>query len=448
MKALIFVPGIMGTELFLGDEKLWPPKPLETQFGYKRIDKLLEKNLRVGKIIDKVLCIGFYDEILDQIARLGYTEGSAEKRVYPFAYDWRLDLEKTAEMLASRIASAHADGASEIVIAAHSMGGLVSRLVLENTRYRHEPWFDKIKSFVALATPHRGAPLALARVLGLDTALGINKADFKRIASSRDFPSGYQLLPAPGEDCCWDLSTAGVHAVDIYEPQVAQKLGLDDWLLGRVRFMHDTFKAAGRPQGVRYFSFAGTGHETVTRVNIFERNQKFDTEDMVVTRTRDAGDGTVPFWSSLLPETQRHVAVNEHITVFTGEPFKRVFFRLFGVDIGMPLEALGGALAQEAAAPRLSIPTQVIEEGYSFEMVLLFGSPVSELDGRLTLAKLDDDGQSDAPPQTLNDLRYQGPNILQLRFDLPGIAAPGFYELCFECGQDAATIRFAVAQTS
>ena len=448
MKALIFVPGIMGTELFLGDEKLWPPKPLETQFGYKRIDKLLDKNLRVGKIIDKVLCIGFYDEILDQLANLGYAEGNADKRLYPFAYDWRLDLETTAELLAARISSAYADGASEIFITAHSMGGLVSRLVLENTRYRNEPWFSTIKSFVALATPHRGAPLALARVLGLDTALGICKEDFKRITASRDFPSGYQLLPAPGEDCCWDLSTANVNAVDIYEPSMATMLGLDDWLLNRARFLHDTFKAAGRPHGVRYFSFAGTGHETVTRVNIFERNKQFAAEDMIVTRTRDTGDGTVPFWSSLLPETQRHVAVNEHTTVFTGEPFKRVFFRLFGVDIGMPVEALEEALTREPVAPRLSMPTQVIEVGHSFELVLLFGSSVSGLDGSLTLAPLDDDGLPKAPAQTLNDLSYQGPDIQQLRFDLPGIAAPGFYELRFEEGQNAASIRFAVAKTS
>ena len=37
MHVVITVPGIMGTELLLGDERVWPPTPLETQLGYKRI---------------------------------------------------------------------------------------------------------------------------------------------------------------------------------------------------------------------------------------------------------------------------------------------------------------------------------------------------------------------------------------------------------------------------
>ena len=63
MHAVIVVPGIMGTELFLpgsasaADEKIWPPTALETQFGYKRRDKLASPRAVPGQIITNVLCL-------------------------------------------------------------------------------------------------------------------------------------------------------------------------------------------------------------------------------------------------------------------------------------------------------------------------------------------------------------------------------------------------------
>jgi hypothetical protein len=84
------VPGIMGTEVFsAGGEKLWPPKPLETQFGYGRIDKLLGDGVRHGGIIEEVACFDVYGSLLAQFAELGFTQKGNEKRIYSFPYDWR-----------------------------------------------------------------------------------------------------------------------------------------------------------------------------------------------------------------------------------------------------------------------------------------------------------------------------------------------------------------------
>jgi phospholipase A1 len=79
---------------------------------------------------------------------------------------------------------------------------------------------------------------------------------------------------------------------------------------------------------------------------------------MVVTRTEDAGDGTVPFWSALPRAVQKQVVVNEHSKIFHGMSFNRVFYRLLGGDLGVPLESLG--LQEKIKAVRLSIPTPVI----------------------------------------------------------------------------------------
>jgi phospholipase A1 len=158
MKAVVFVPGIMGTELLTGaGEKLWPPKPLETQFGYGRTYELLGDDVRHGGIIENVVCFDVYGSLLKQFVELGFQQDGSEKRLYPFPYDWRLDLEHTAEGLASKLDTVNSDGARDIYLVAHSMGGLISRLVLETGTYANRPWFKKIRTFIAMATPHQGA---------------------------------------------------------------------------------------------------------------------------------------------------------------------------------------------------------------------------------------------------------------------------------------------------
>jgi len=446
MKAIVFVPGIMGSELFSGSgEKLWPPKPLETQFGYDRVDKLLGDDVRHGGIIENVMCFDFYGSLLTQFADLGFQQNGTGKRLYPFPYDWRLDLERTAERLADELGAADTDGAQEIHLVAHSMGGLVSRLVLETRTYANRPWFGKIKTFIALATPHQGAPLALARVLGLDSTLGISKSDFRKLASDPRYPSGYQLLPAPNEAACWSKNDLAVGAVDIYDPATATGLGLNSQLLARARFLHDSLAQGAAPAHVRYFYFAGTGHETVTRVNVLDLAGKYPTEEMVVTRTEDAGDGTVPFWSALPRAVQKQVVVNEHAQVFRGMPFKRVFYRLLGGDLGIPLEASG--LEEETGPLRLSIPTPIIHCNREFELLLVPSAPAPDIVGKLWLQRLNDQGKPvPQPAEEMSTVSYSGPRVSRLRVLMPAISAPGLYELEFSgTPTNSEQLRFAAA---
>jgi phospholipase A1 len=444
MKAIVFVPGIMGTELFsAGGEKLWPPKPLETQFGYGRIDKLLGDGVRHGGIIEDVACFDVYGSLLAQFAELGFTQNGNEKRIYSFPYDWRQDLEPTAKALAGKLDSVHNDGAQEIHLIAHSMGGLISRLVLETGTFADRPWFKKIAAFIAMATPHQGAPLALARVLGLDSTLGISKQDFRKLGSDRRYPSGYQLLPAPDEAACWRKDDLHIGAVDIYDTATATRLGLDPELLGRARFVHESLARGAPPPGVRYFYFAGTGHETVTRVNVLEREGAYPIEEMVVTRTEDAADGTVPFWNALPRAVQKQVVVNEHTKVFRGLPFKRVFYRLLGGDLGVPLESLG--LEEQVQATRLSIPTPIIHAGKEFELLLAPASPTEKLAGTIWLQRLQEDGTPAAAAEEMSTISYQGPRVSRLRLSMPPVTTAGLYELHFTgVPTDSDRLRFAV----
>lgn len=63
---------------------------------------------------------------------------------------------------------------TELVILAHSMGGLVSRAACLSAEARSLSWRTKLESFVTLGTPHEGAPLERMGNL-VNTLLGISR---------------------------------------------------------------------------------------------------------------------------------------------------------------------------------------------------------------------------------------------------------------------------------
>lgn len=436
MTAVVFVPGIMGSELFLpGGEKVWPPTVAETQFGYDRIDKLLDPSLRVGDIVRAVWCVGVYGPLVKTFEKLGFKETGAKPKLSLFAYDWRQDLELLAGQLAKRLeqVAARLDPGEEIAIVAHSMGGLISRLVLETGTFASEPWFARIGMLTTLGTPHLGAPLALARVLGLDSAMGISGADFRRMAADRRYPSGYQLLPPADEAPCWDVAGSGpLRAMDIYDPAVATKLKLDKALLKRAQWLHGKLAKGRRPEHVRYFQFAGVGHSTATRVNV-------GTSAMNTTRSADAGDGTVPLWSAAPLAGQKQTVPGNHSDFFTHDIFKAVFYRLFGKSF--PVAPLGAAPVMT-----LSVPDLVLPIDRPVEVVLTPSVPVTHMDGQLTLERTE---TPEAPWVTFRaaaPLRYDGPETPSLVVTLPPTGQRGFFRIGFQgTPAAAAPVMFAAS---
>jgi pimeloyl-ACP methyl ester carboxylesterase len=389
----------------------------ETIFGYNRLTELQDPAARPTRVIARVSCVDFYAPLQSLFAQLGY-QATGDKKLIEHPYDWRQDLFDLADGLAARLDGVQAD---DISIVAHSMGGLVSRLMLETDTYRGRPWFDRIKRFIALATPHTGAPLALARVLGLDAAVGISGAGFRTLSANPAYPSGYQLLPAPGEAACWNAQVgSGLAPLDFYDPAVATRLGMKPALVARAKALHDALRAGSPPTGVRYFYVSGTGHKTVTRVNIT------GTKAEVVT-TPDAGDGTVPIWSQLPRTVQKQVVVNEHANVFRGNPFKRVFFRLFGADAGAPEEAILGT-----ADLNISLQKQVFAHGSPIEVVLSADAPITALAGRLVFDRISDADAVEQPAVAAVPISYDGPALPSLALTITVDLSPGFHELRFE----------------
>ncbi|QPB24226.1 hypothetical protein [Rhizobium sp. 007] len=433
MDVVVFVPGTMGTVLKTpGGEEVWPPTALETQFGYKRKAELMREDLVVGGVVRKVLCFGVYQPLLDQLAEIGFTESGAAKRLVPFPYDWRLDLEGSADRLAAKLSDLVAHGATSITIVAHSMGGLISRLVMESSKFQDEPWHGKINGFLALATPHLGAPLALARILGMDSALGISAEDFKELANDRRYPSGYQLLPAPAEASCWDISRLEIDPLDIYDDHVAAQLGLDKTLLARARLVHDTLAAGRQPDHVRYFYFAGTGHKTATRVNI-------DGSERLLTVSEDAGDGTVPMWSALPKSGQKQFVVGEHASFFTSRIFKPVFYNLLGKDYPEPP-------VHAASTLDLSVHAILVKQTDAIELLLIPSFPTREIEGALKIERTDDEAKPFVPFKDPIAVTYKGPLVPQLKLLLDPTGEPGLYRIKFNGRPGGSSVvQFAVS---
>ena len=427
MQALVFIPGLMGTELVNAKgDIIWPPKPIEILTGYRRINELQGDDLVPSNIITSVSCRDIYETVLEQLKDLGFTEQSSSKRLYLFPYDWRLDLETTARKLADLLASVEQQGAEKITLVAHSMGGLITRLVLENPSNQDTTWIKKIDQFLALAVPQKGAPLALARILGLDSDMGISAADFATFSNNPKFPSGYQLLPAPGIDTLWDQSVQDLPSLNIYDEAVAYRMGLNTELLERTQYVHNLLNIDRKPTHVRYFHFAGTGHNTVTRINIVSGDITAPNNGQLkVTWTKSAGDGTVVLTSALDSAQQQQMVVNSHTEVFQGMAFKSVFYGLLGGNIGDAVRAADNTLLSISAA---QLTYKVSQD---FEILLTSTAAIERAQGELILEKLDSNGNT-TTRTSITSVDTPLSADAGIPFLVKGIQEPGFYRIVFD----------------
>lgn len=419
MDCVVLIPGIMGSELQTptGDV-IWPPTAWEVMTGYGRLAEIMRDDLVSTDIVRKVSCANVYKPLIDQIRDIGFTETGAAKRLEIFHYDWRLDLERTAQALSDRLDALVAAGASSLTIVAHSMGGLVTRLAVEPDTFRGMSWHPKLKGVFTLGTPHLGAPVAYVRILGLEGQIGISGADFATFAADPRFPAAYQLLPAPGEAAVWDAGDPTIGPIDIYDPAGAGRVGLDPALVARTRWVHHTLAGGSKPDHVRYFYFGGGGHKTVTRLNV-------GAGALAPTETTDSGDGTVPMWSAFGGATQKQLVMGEHSKFFRYDAFAAVLYRLFGVSYVVPPTRAAGALD-------LSVQGLTLRTDEKIELLMLSPVKVGKIEGELTLSVTHDpDTTPFAPMGGPIRVAYDGPPVDRLLLELPATGRPGHFQVGF-----------------
>jgi pimeloyl-ACP methyl ester carboxylesterase len=418
----IFIPGIMGSELYLRDELIWPGSAASLIFPYKKMKELLRDDLSVGGLIRKFSIAEQYDAAIRDLGIFGFRENDATLTLLP--YDWRRSNIEAAEKLADVVdrVVAEGHGGVEVLFIAHSMGGLISRYYLESGKFKARPGFAAVRWLITLGTPHRGAPLALAAAVGIEKRLFLSAEQVHRLVSDLRYPSVYELLPPPGEPFAWDGVTGSrLSPLDVYDPDVASKLQLVPESLDAARAFWSRLDPARRPEAVRYFFFAGTRQVTITAVSL----DLAAVQPVTKIETDDAGDGTVPVWSAMLSGLQVRPVGGEHGTIYKNEDLRRTLGALLGYTGTLP------ALERIEVAVR----DRVVEPSAVIQVALTVAAGVQSVEGeiRLSRAEVDEAGTlvrwtSIAPSYPL---RYEGVKAegINVRFDAPEY--PGIYKVAF-----------------
>ncbi len=417
----IFLPGIMGSELYLDDELIWPGSAASLVFPYKKMKELLRPDLAVGGLIRKFSISEQYDAVIRDLGIFGFREKGGSLTLLP--YDWRKSNVEAAGRLADAVdavAVKHDD--AEVLLIAHSMGGLVSRYYLESGKFAARPGFAAVRWLITLGTPHRGAPLALAAGVGLEKRLFLNAEQVHRLVSDPRYPSLYELLPPPGEPFAWDGTTGSRLApLDVYHADVAAKLQLVPANLDAARAFRGGLDPARRPAAVRYFFFAGTRQVTITAVSLDLKAA----QPVTKIETDAAGDGTVPIWSAMANGLQVRPVGGEHGTIYKNEDLRRT--------LGMLLGYTGTLAAVERI--EVAVRDRVVEPGAVVHVALTVAAGTQSIEGeiRLARAELDDTGALTGytPVEPTYPLRYEGVTTegINVTFDAPEY--PGIYKVAF-----------------
>jgi pimeloyl-ACP methyl ester carboxylesterase len=216
-----------------------------------------------GGIIEAFeLRAGYHEEKWDSPSAKG-----ADRAIYVFPYDWRLDNVENARILVKKIEGLKArlkvpDLKFDIV--SHSMGGLIARYAAmygdadlpEGKRQPRPTWagskhFDKI---ILMGTPNEGSVKALNSLLNGFLVNGV-RVELPFFQDSSKFtaftmPAVYQLLPAPGTLRAYNDRLEAME-VDIYDPKTWTKYG---WNVIDDKLFADKFDKAELKSAERYFA--------------------------------------------------------------------------------------------------------------------------------------------------------------------------------------------------
>ncbi|MGG6313034.1 OmpL47-type beta-barrel domain-containing protein, partial [Paenibacillus macerans] len=315
---VVFLPGIMGTGLFMGAEKVWMPQE----------DIEINKNV-TGQIRDHIRALSmssngeskntitvgepvgdFYKSIYNYLTNNGYD-------VVYYGYDWRLDnrdqINRLSNTVNEKIQNLPSGAEKKVSIVAHSMGGLVASQYIKSGNQ------SKIDKLITLGTPFLGAPSAYyiykTGNIKNNFADEVIKDAIKEIVPN--VPALYQLLPSRDY---FDLNKKFyIKSLDDYKNEKSIKksyttyietnnylrskvLGFNPLLMDRAINFHDNLDIRNTLKLVDSYQIIGQKVATVGIVtDVFIEGGQYNTlplGDQFITTENTQGDGTVPLYSS------------------------------------------------------------------------------------------------------------------------------------------------------
>ncbi len=192
---VVVIPGTMGSELQVGDSRVWLRYLSLLRGG------LADIGWGVSDVKPVDLLDDFYGPLLEHLAR--------EHRVEVFPYDWRRSVRDSSHALAEKLAELVPEAertGKPLHIVAHSMGGLVARAMIADGAEGTAVWqrmgaLSAGSRLLMLGTPNRGSHEAVRWLTGfnptqakltlLDLRHGVNGI----IDIVRRYPGMAELLP-------------------------------------------------------------------------------------------------------------------------------------------------------------------------------------------------------------------------------------------------------------
>jgi pimeloyl-ACP methyl ester carboxylesterase len=288
---IIFIHGFLGSKMSCGATELWPNIPPGPKFP----QMLLAADgtspapgacaASVGDILDTVLGSNIYKEAVDYLNHL------EPGNVFFFNWDWRSGPQQSLAALDSFIGfirAAHAN--SKVVIMAHSYGGLLARLyVNDSTRA------DKVARVLTVGTPAWGSPKALFPLYaGVETPefspldLLMDNDDLHQFA--RNLLGAYFLYPSLSYGPWLKPDPSSNMPVDQQGLlNYVSLLGGNTALLDQALNLHSSTLDApyiAGPSGPRFEVIVGTGLPTISGVRVLPLGY--------LSVEYGNGDGTVP----------------------------------------------------------------------------------------------------------------------------------------------------------
>jgi pSer/pThr/pTyr-binding forkhead associated (FHA) protein len=306
-RTVVFVPGLMGSELWLGSERVWP----NVKLLFNNPELLVygsERQLEPRSIVDEVIIVPNVIK-LDQYNRLGdylVDELSFRRQedFFEFPYDWRQDVRISARQLGELIENIPRE--QPIVILAHSLGTYLTRYYVEVLGAD-----QRVERVILMGGPHKGAVKGLTSMLVAPEVLpfGIMGERLRQILIT--FPSSYQILP----DYPVGTDQSGVEINFLNEDT-----WLDQEYLPFLKLAQE-FRAELNPAtDIPTISVFGYGINTIESVTV-SRDASGKLED-VRYQSDKSGDGGVLEMSAVLPGSEIHPVHQHHGALFVDNDVK------------------------------------------------------------------------------------------------------------------------------
>ena len=279
---IVFIHGFLGSRIDCGSAELWPNIPPGPDFDNMRLASDGASNAPatcgavVGDILDSVLGSSIYQTTED------FLNSADPGNAFFYNWDWRSSPQNALSGLDSFIDGIrNTHNNQKVVIMAHSYGGLLARLYIDDPTRA-----NKVARVLTVGTPAWGSPKALFPLLA-----GIETPDLSALDAlmdndglhefAKNLLGAYFLYPTANYGSWLTIDPSVASSVE----DLITKLGGNVALYQQAQVSHastlDSF-----PSGVDFEAVVGTGIPTISGVHILANNY--------LGIDYDNGDGTVP----------------------------------------------------------------------------------------------------------------------------------------------------------